>query len=77
MTIRRSVAALLAAFVVLVGGGTLTACGPVDGNIGTSANNPKNRSGNDPGGVSQGNLPNLSDRIPENSRESGRTVGNG
>jgi hypothetical protein len=78
MTIRRSGAALLATFVVLVGGVSLAGCaGPVDANIGTSANDPQNRSGNDPSGVSQGGLPRLSDRVHDNGRSSGEQGASG
>jgi hypothetical protein len=61
MTIRRSVAGLLAA-LVLVGGGSLTACvDPTNSRTGTPKDHALNRSGNDPAGVSQGHLPNVSD----------------
>jgi hypothetical protein len=61
MTIRRSVAGLLTAFA-LVSGGALTACtDPTNATTGTPKDHAKNTSGNDPSGVSQGGLPNVSD----------------
>ena len=61
MNIRRPVAGLFVALALVGGPATLTACGSpsgLDRNDGDSSDNDTgNRSGNDPGGVSQGNLP--------------------
>jgi hypothetical protein len=57
MTIRRSLAGLLTA-LALVSGGALTACtDATNSTTGTPADDAVNRAGNDPSGVSQGNLP--------------------
>jgi hypothetical protein len=57
MRIRRPLAALFTA-LALLGGGALTACAsPTDAITGTPADHAKLTTGNDPGGVSQGNLP--------------------
>jgi hypothetical protein len=64
MEIRRPLAALVTA-VALVGGGALTACSsPTDAKTGTPADTAtkSNSSGNNPGGNSQGNLPNNSNK---------------
>jgi hypothetical protein len=73
MTIRRSVVGLLTA-LALVSGGTLTACvDPTNSRTGTPKDHAVNRSGNDPGGVSQGRLPNVSDteHVPDRSENEG------
>jgi hypothetical protein len=45
----------------LVSGGALTACtDPTNATTGTPKDDAKNTSGNDPSGVSQGGLPNIS-----------------
>jgi hypothetical protein len=57
MNIRRSMAGLLTA-LALVSGGALTACQAApEANTGTPKDTARNTSGSDPGGVSQGNLP--------------------
>ncbi|MCU1603747.1 MAG: uncharacterized protein JWP46_212 [Modestobacter sp.] len=61
MTIRRSAAGLLTA-LALISGGALTACvDPTNSVTGTPKDHARNTSGNDPTGVSQGSLPNVSD----------------
>jgi hypothetical protein len=75
MQIRRTVAAVLAA-VALAGGGSLTACSnATDANTGTSKDTASNTSGSSPGGASQGDLPDNSNR--ESSSGAGRAGGNG
>jgi len=56
MNIRRSVAGTLTA-LALVSGGALTACGDPSSTTGTPKDTATNTSGADPGGTSQGNLP--------------------
>jgi ABC-type oligopeptide transport system substrate-binding subunit len=73
MDIRRSVAGLLTA-LALVSGGALTACGDTtDSTTGTPKDHAKNTSGSDPGGVSQGNLPNVSDPDHSSGRDQGES----
>ena len=61
MNIRRPAAGLLVALTVAFGG-SLSACSsPVDATTGTPKDHARNVSGNDPSGVSQGHVPNLSD----------------
>jgi hypothetical protein len=72
MNIRRPAAGLLVAFAVAFGG-SLSACSdPVNAGTGTPHDHARNLSGNDPSGVSQGNVPNLSD-----SKESDRGTESG
>jgi hypothetical protein len=65
MKIRRPVAAVFVALALVAGGGSMAACSSAGGgterNDGTSDVESGNTSGNDPGGVSQGNLPDNSD----------------
>jgi hypothetical protein len=69
MEIRRPVAALFLALTLAGGGlGALTGCGDPSGgatsdnrNDGTPDDDSKNTSGNDPSGVSQGNVPDNDD----------------
>ena len=71
MEIRRPLAALLAA-LALTGGGALTACSsPTESKTGTPADTAtkSNSSGNNPGGTSQGNL-------PDNSNQTGSSGAN-
>ena len=57
MNLRRSAAGLLTA-LALVSGGALAGCtDPTNSTTGTPKDTASNTSGNDPGGVSQGNLP--------------------
>ncbi|SDY20704.1 hypothetical protein SAMN05661080_02689 [Modestobacter sp. DSM 44400] len=71
MMIRRSAAALFTA-LALVGGGAMTACAdPTNATTGTPKDNAENTSGDDPGGVSQGNLPDISDPDHSSDRETG------
>ena len=57
MSIRRPLAALITT-AALASGGALTACGdPTDSTTGTPRDTAMNTSGGDPGGVSQGNVP--------------------
>jgi hypothetical protein len=57
MDIRRSLAGMLTA-LALVSGGALTACQAApEANTGTPKDTAENTSGGDPGGVSQGNVP--------------------
>ena len=75
MQIRRTAAALVVA-AALAGGGTLTACSsPTNSNTGTPKDTASNTSGASPGGSSQGNLPNDSNRVT--SSGAGRAGGNG
>lgn len=67
MRIRRPVAASFLALALLGGGSTLTACGGAGGDLqrndgDVSDNQTANLGGNDPSGVSQGNVPNGTDR---------------
>jgi hypothetical protein len=62
---RRPVATLLTALAVLAGTASLAACDDAtDANTGTSASDPGNRAGDDPGGVLQGRVPDLSNSTP-------------
>ena len=71
MNIRRSVAGLLTA-LALVSGGALTGCtDATDSTTGTPKDTASNTSGNDPGGVSQGNVP------PNDSNEGDSTDNGG
>jgi hypothetical protein len=77
MDIRRPVAALFLALAVFGGGaGALTGCsaagGGVERNDGTTDEESDNTSGNDPGDVSQGNLPDNSDNGPDDNDDSER-----
>jgi hypothetical protein len=75
MEIRRPLAALFTA-LALVGGGALTACSsPTEFTTGTPADKASNSSGNNPGGTSQGNLPDNSNQTGSGS--AGRAGGNG
>jgi len=75
MQIRRTAAALVTA-LALAAGGSLTACGnATQSTTGTSKDTASNTSGNNPGGASQGNLPDDSNR--ETSTGAGRAGGNG
>ena len=75
MQIRRTAAALVAA-VALAAGGSLTACSnATSANTGTPKDTVSNTSGNNPGGASQGNLPDNSNR--ETTTGAGRAGGNG
>jgi hypothetical protein len=75
MQIRRSAAALVAA-LALAGGGSLTACSnATSSNTGTPKDTATNTTGASPGGASQGNLPDNSNR--ETSSGAGRAGGNG
>ena len=75
MQIRRTAAALVAA-LALAAGGSLTACAnATESNTGTSKDTASNTSGSDPGGASQGNLPDNSNR--ETTSGAGRAGGNG
>ncbi len=64
MELRRPIAALLTALALFGGGATMTACGAAGQgqNDGTTDEDSENRSGNDPGGASQDNVPDNSDR---------------
>jgi hypothetical protein len=76
MHIRRPLAALLTA-LALTGGGVLTACtSPTNGNTGTPDNTAVNTNGGNPGGASQGNLPNNSNQQSGTSNGSDRAGGN-
>ena len=77
MNIRRSMAGLLTA-LALVSGGALTACGDPASNTGTTKDTSTNTSGNDPGGTSQGNLPDNETRDPSGneSRDNNEDGGN-
>ena len=70
MNIRRSLAGILTA-LVLVSGGALTACQAApEANTGTPKDTAENTSGGDPGGVSQGNVPkNDSNEVNSTSNE--------
>jgi hypothetical protein len=73
MTIRRSAVGLITA-LALVSGGALTACvDPANSNTGTPKDHARNTSGNDPSGISQGSLPNVSDteHVPDRSENEG------
>jgi hypothetical protein len=74
MQIRRTAAALVVA-AALTGGGALTACGGPQSTTGTPKDTASNTSGASPGGASQGNLPDNSNR--ETSSGAGREGGNG
>jgi hypothetical protein len=72
MNIRRPVMGLLAALAVVCGGSLAACADPTNATTGTPKDHATNVSGNDPGGVSQGNLPNLSDTKQSNrGHESG------
>jgi hypothetical protein len=74
MQIRRTAAALVAAAALAVGG--TTACSnATESNTGTPKDTASNTSGAEPGGASQGNLPDNSNR--ETSSGAGRAGGNG
>jgi hypothetical protein len=75
MQIRRTAAALVAAAALTAGGGALSACGGPQANTGTPKDTAANTSGNNPGGASQGNLPDNSN--VETSSGAGRAGGNG
>ena len=75
MQIRRSAAALVTALALAGGGAALTACGGPQSRTGTPADDAKLTSGNEPGGVLQGNLPDNSNR--ETTTGAGRAGGNG
>lgn len=75
MQIRRTAAALVTA-LALAAGGSLTACSnATSATTGTPKDNATNTSGNAPGGASQGNLPDNSNR--ETTTGAGRAGGNG
>jgi hypothetical protein len=74
MMIRRTAAALVAA-VALAAGGTTACSAATDSNTGTPKDTASNTSGNNPGGASQGNLPDNSNL--ETSSGAGRAGGNG
>ncbi|MEU2348560.1 hypothetical protein [Modestobacter sp. NPDC049651] len=62
-------AALLATLTLVLGGATLAACDSApDSGTGTVSNDPADRSGNDPSGVSQGDLPDLDAPSPGSDR---------
>ena len=62
---RRPVVTLLTALTVLAGTASLAGCDAApDANTGTSASNPVDRTGNDPSGVLQGHVPDLSNSVP-------------
>jgi hypothetical protein len=65
MLLRRPVVTLLSALAVLAGSASLAACDAApDANTGTSAGDPVDRAGDDPGGVLQGHVPDLSNSTP-------------
>jgi hypothetical protein len=72
MQIRRPLAALLTA-LALASGGALTACTAASsGTTGTPADTAADTAGGNPGSVSQGNLPDTSDRVvTDNSGRAG------
>jgi hypothetical protein len=74
MHIRRPLAAFLTA-VALVGGGALSACSGPNSNTGTPKDTASNTSGNNPGGASQGNLPDNSNRETTTGGASGADNG--
>ena len=62
---RRPAVTLLTALAVLAGTASLAACDDAsDADTGTSASNPVDRAGDDPGGVLQGRVPDLSNSTP-------------
>ena len=66
MRIRRPIAALLTALALLGGGATVAGCSdPVNATTGTPKDTSKNTSGSEPTGVSQGQVPDLSNRKHE------------
>ena len=65
MTTRRPVVSLLTALALLTGIAALAGCEAApDADTGTSASNAQNRSGDDPSGVLQGRVPDLSSSTP-------------
>ncbi len=75
MRIRRPVASVLASLALVAGVGVLTGCGASAQPItGTPGDHAQLTTGNSPGSVEQGNLPDLSNRHPSSS-DSG--TGNG
>jgi ABC-type oligopeptide transport system substrate-binding subunit len=76
MNIRRSVAGLLTV-LALVSGGALTACGDPDSTTGTPKDTATNTSGADPGGVSQGNLPDNDNSKTSGNESRNEDSGNG
>ncbi len=72
MRIRRPVASVLASLALVAGVGGLTGCGasaePITGGPGDHA---QLTTGNSPGSVQQGNLPDLSNRHPSSAETGG------
>jgi hypothetical protein len=72
MNIRRPVAGLFLALTVVGGPAALTACGAPGGtstNDGTTEDDSSNHSGSNPGGVSQGNLPDNHSGVTGSNRD--------
>jgi hypothetical protein len=67
MDMRRGVASVMTALVLVGGGASLTACADPAGNAvtGTPRDQSHNTAGNNPAGTAQGHLPNLSNRRPD------------
>jgi hypothetical protein len=62
---RRPAVTLLTALTVLIGTASLAGCDAApDAHTGTSASDPVDRAGNDPSGVLQGRVPDLSNSTP-------------
>ncbi|QXG75621.1 hypothetical protein KUM42_17740 [Modestobacter sp. L9-4] len=62
---RRPVVTLVTALAVLAGTAALAGCDAApDANTGTSSSHAVDRAGNDPSGVLQGHLPDLSNSVP-------------
>jgi hypothetical protein len=77
MHIRRPLAGLFVALTLFGGGATLAGCGdPTSSDTGTPADTASNTNGGDPGGTSQGNLPDNSNREPSSS-DTANDIGNG
>ncbi len=71
MQLRRPIAALVTALALFGGGVTMTACGAAGQgqSDGTTDEDSGNRSGNDPSGESQDNLPDNSNPDPGNQED--------
>lgn len=78
MRIRRPAASVLASLGLLLGAAGLTGCGasPI-AHTGTPADHAQLTTGNDPGSVQQGSLPELSNRVATATATKGGVGGGG